>query len=151
MGNQMIGRICVHLCPSVAVSLLGGDGEARGERAGADNRLGRSRFANAETTARGALPGDEFELLGFAELAERVDGGLAVAGADDGAVAVVGAVFRGDLADRRPGGAVAAEDQVMLDGEFEAGAGELPLDGEDRGGRAAVREAVESVAQGTPA
>jgi len=88
--------------------------------------------------------------LGFAELAEGVDGSFAFAGSDDDAVAFVGAAFGGDFTDGGPGGAVAVEYEVVFDGEFKAGAGEFALDGKNGRIAATIGEAFEVLIEGTP-
>src|SRR5258706_7709967 len=79
---------------------------------------------------------------GAAQLGQCVDGSFALAGANDGAVAVVGFVIDVEaLAEGGPGGAITAEHQVVLDGELEAGGGELAHDGGEGREPAAVGEA----------
>lgn len=68
------------------------------------------------------------------QLGQRVDGGFEFGGADDGAVLDRHAVW----CNARPGGAVAVEDQVVLDGQFEPGLGEFILNGQHGGERASV-------------
>jgi hypothetical protein len=106
---------------------------------------------------RGKLVGEEVRIAnptsghgnltntgGAAELGEAVDGGFALAGADDSAVFLVGDVIDVKaLALGGPGGAVTTEHEVVLDGKLEASAGELALDGSEGGEPAAIGQALD--------
>ena len=96
--------------------------------------------------------GDLTNSAGAAELGEGVDGGFALAGADDGAVAIVGGMIDVEaLALGGPGGAITTEHQVVLDGQLQAGLCELVLDGGEGGEPAAVGEALgRAIGRGEP-
>src|SRR4051794_3237254 len=86
--------------------------------------------------------GDLADAGGAEQLGEGVDGGFALAGAHDGAVALVGGVIDVEaLFGGGPGGAITVEHDVVLDGELEAAGGELLLDGGEGGEPAAVGQA----------
>ena len=86
-------------------------------------------------------------------MGEGVDGGFALAGADDGAVALIGDVIDVEaLALGGPGGAVTTDHEVVLDGKLEAGLGELALDGGEGGEPTAIGQALDGgVARREPA
>jgi hypothetical protein len=78
------------------------------------------------------------------QLCQRIHGGFALAGPDDGPGLLVGVGMQGVFCGG-PGGAVAAEHDVVFDGEFEAGAGEFALDGSNRRKATAIRKLVEII------
>src|SRR5687767_12143015 len=68
-----------------------------------------------------------------AELGQGIDGGFGFTGADDRAMTLVGGVVGLErLADGSPGRPITVEDEIVLDGELEAGPGELALHPEHR-------------------
>ena len=112
-----------------------------GKRAGLGTNWGRV------VNSRPAKTLDRRELtfrLGFAKLGKRVNCRLALAGPDDGPMALIGGVGGVEgRADRAPRAAETVEDHVVLDRKLQPRAGELALNRQNRGKTPPIGQTIE--------